>query len=64
MQGLRQVALSDPGEKSDQLVKALESVPEPGIQNDLLQMTDMLYEFSLLGEEERRTCIKILAAVW
>ncbi len=62
VEGLKQVALSNPDLKSDQLIKALESVPNPGIQNNLLEITDLLYEFSLLGEEERRTCIKILAA--
>ena len=62
VQGLKKVALSDPEIKSDQLILALESAPETGVQNDLLEMTELLYQFSLLGESERKTCLKILAA--
>lgn len=60
--GLKRLALSDPGQPSGSLLAALEAKPDLAIRNDLLELADLLSEFSRLGEAERRTCLQILSA--
>ncbi len=59
---LKRLALSDPGQLSGSLLAALEATPDPSVHQDLLEVAGLLNEFSRLGEAERRTCLKILAA--
>jgi GAF domain-containing protein len=59
---LKRLVLSDPEQPSGSLLEALETKPDPATQNDLLELADLLNEFSRLGEAERRTCLKILSA--
>ena len=60
--GLKRLAqgpgLSSSGELAKILDEALHSAP----RNDLLQVAALLNEFGRLGEEERKTGLKILAA--
>ena len=59
---MKQLALSNPEQPSGTLLAALEAKPDVAIQNDLLELADLLSEFSRLGETERLTCLKILSA--
>ena len=46
---------------SSELLAALDQPPEQARRNDLLQLARLLNEFSQLGEEERRTALRVLA---
>lgn len=59
---LKRLALSEPGQPSASLLAALEARPDTAVQNDVLELTGLLNEFSQLGEAERKTCLKILSA--
>ncbi len=59
---LKRLALSDQEQLPAALLAALEAVPDPAVNHDLLELAGLLNEFSQLGEAERRTCLKILAA--
>ncbi len=59
---LKRLAMSDPAQLSGSLLAALEAVPDPAVNRDMMELATLLNEFSRLGEAERRTCLKILAA--
>ncbi len=59
---LKRLAASDPAHPADSMLAALEATPEGKSQNDLLKLVDLLNEFSRLGDAERETAIKVLAA--
>jgi GAF domain-containing protein len=60
--GLQRLAELDPDHPAESLLTALGTKPEAGTQNDLLKLADQLAEFSRMGEAERSTALKILAA--
>lgn len=62
--GLKRIALSNGVSPSGELAAILDAPPGEltGSENDLLQLADLLNEFSRLGEEERRTGLKVLTA--
>jgi GAF domain-containing protein len=60
--GLKRLAESDPHHPAESLLAALAMLPEAGSQNDLLKLAGQLAEFSRMGEAERSTALKILAA--
>ena len=59
---LKRLALANPDLPSNDLRAALEVKLDARTQNDLQELVDLLNEFTSLGEAERRTCLKILAA--
>ena len=59
---LKQLALSDPSLLPDDLLQALQAQPDPAAGRDLVELAGLMRDFSRLGENERRACIKILAA--
>jgi transcriptional regulator with GAF, ATPase, and Fis domain len=46
---------------SSELLAAFDKPPDPARRNDLLQLAGLLNEFSQLGDEERRTALRVLA---
>jgi GAF domain-containing protein len=60
--GLKRLAQT-PGESgSGELMAAFDLPPDPSQRGDLMQLAAQLNEFTQLGEEERKTALKILAA--
>jgi GAF domain-containing protein len=45
----------------DRVLAALESAEGLGSQDDLLELARMMYEFMQLGEDERKTALKVLS---
>jgi GAF domain-containing protein len=62
VEGLKRLASSAAEPRPESLLAALEGVPDSAAQHDLLELAGLLNDFSRLGESERRTCLKILAA--
>jgi GAF domain-containing protein len=63
MSGLKRLAESDPEHPAGHLLPALEAEPGDASQADLLQLVDLLHEFSNMGEAEREMALSILKAV-
>jgi GAF domain-containing protein len=59
---LKRLASSNTEHPPKSLFAALEADAEPSARRDLLEVADLLYAFSDLGENERKTCLKILSA--
>ena len=62
VRGLKELLPQSEGGRSSELLAALDVPPDPDQRNDLLQLAVLLNEFGRLGEEERRTALKVLAA--
>ena len=62
--GLKRIALSEGLSPSGELAAVLDepAAASPAAENDLLALADLFSEISRLGDEERRTAIKVLAA--
>jgi GAF domain-containing protein len=60
--GLKELVAAAPDGGSSELLAAFDEPPDPAQRNDLLQLAGLLNEFSQLGEEERKTALKVLAA--
>jgi GAF domain-containing protein len=60
---LKKLAESDPDHPAENLISILGEKPPAGSQEDLQQLTDLLIEFSHMGEAERRAALKILATL-
>jgi len=60
---LERLAASVPEHPMDNFVAALHTTTDPTSQNDLLKLVDLLNEFSRMGDAERETALKILAAL-
>ncbi len=61
VRGLRRLVEEDAAVESDELAQALEGV-DRGEMVDLLALADLFNDLSGLGEEEQKTCLKIMAA--
>ncbi len=59
---LKQLAEADSNQPSSHVSAVLDHKPEVAAKNDLLQLANLLSEFRQLGEAERDTALKILAA--
>jgi len=60
---LQRMAQSEEGATSAELLQTLAAAGQPGAaRDDLLALADLFYDISLLGEAERQTCLKVLAA--
>jgi GAF domain-containing protein len=53
---------SSPETTSGELMAVLESAPEAARRDDLLHLAELINDFSRLGDEERKTGLKVLAA--
>jgi GAF domain-containing protein len=62
VEGLKRLASSAADQPPENLLAALEGASGSAAQHDLLELASLLSDFSRLGESERRTCLKILAA--
>jgi GAF domain-containing protein len=60
---LKRLAASDPEHPMNNFVAALHTSTNSASQNDLLKLVDLLNEFYRMGEAERETGLKILAAL-
>jgi hypothetical protein len=61
--GLKELASPPHDGGPSKLWAAFDKPRDPARRNDLLQLARLLNEFSRLGEEERRTALKVLAAL-
>jgi GAF domain-containing protein len=59
---LKRLALTNPEQLPSHLLEALEAVPDPAVQKDILELADLIHGFSQMGEAERETSLKILSA--
>jgi GAF domain-containing protein len=59
---LRRLASVDPAHPLNNLLSALGAKPDAGRLNDLMRVSDLLNEFSRMGESEREMALKILDA--
>jgi GAF domain-containing protein len=59
--GLKELVPPPLDDGASELLAALDKPPDPARRNDLLQLARLLNEFSQLGEEERRTALRVLA---
>jgi GAF domain-containing protein len=62
VQSLKQLTSSDPEHPSEDLLVALDKRPDANYLDDLSTLADLYNEFCQLGEDERKTCLKILTA--
>lgn len=60
--GLKELASSTPAVDLSELLAVLAEPPDPARRNDLLQLAALLNDFSRLGDAERQTGMKVLAA--
>jgi GAF domain-containing protein len=63
VRGLKELVAEDTSTEAGELLQALEKVHEEDREmNDLLSLANLFNEIAALGEEERKTCLKIMAA--
>jgi GAF domain-containing protein len=61
--GLKRLASADPAQSSAEITAVLEkSMGQDSQIPDLLELADLFYDISALGESERKACIQILEA--